>query len=580
MSNSHVILCVDDEPQILEALAPSLKRKYVVKTAPSGSVALDILRTTPVVTVIISDMCMPSMNGAQFLSASRQIVPNARRILLTGHADVPTALAAVNEGGICRFLTKPCPVEEVVETIEEAIAEYDAEVHERIVIRREAERDALRRDAPTGLASRKRLFEQLDSCPKQRRSGPCATQIVLCIELANIEELSDIYESGVTNQAMHIVAARLRGVFVAAQCLAHYRPETFVALVDVKESFEAAAQVLARRVIHVLEQPVEVDGMVLQYRVAVGIAPTSVGDDPSAVLRYAELAAREAAQSGHDPVCFYSRESRAKDDLRRQTIRALRIAITKEQLHVHYQPIVDLEQHRVYSIEALARWEHSQLGVVSPSTFIPLAEKAGLMIPLGESILSRVCADAKVLLGSLFRRVSVNVSVAQLLHRQFIHALSQSIKKGGLEPMALELEVTETVFAEDLDKVCTVLLEARALGIRLAIDDFGAGYSSLAYLSRLPVDTLKIDAVFVRDFKCGGEAIIGAALAVAKQLKIEAIVEGIETTEMLDKICGLGATKVQGYLFARPMPATMLRGWHSEVIEPLTHHLGSIPDKV
>ena len=580
MSNSHVILCVDDEPQILEALAPTLKRKYVVKTAPSGSVALDILRTTSDVTVIISDMRMPSMNGAQFLSASRQIVPNARRILLTGHADVPTALAAVNEARIWRFLTKPCSVEEVVEAIEEAIAEYDAEVRERIVMRREAERDALRHDAPTGLASRKRLFEQLDSCRQQRRSGPCATPIVLCIELANIEELSDIYESGVTNQAMHIVAARLRGVCVAAQCLAHYRPETFVALVDVKESFEAAAQVLARRVIHVLEQPVEVEGIVLQYRVAVGIAPIWVGDDPSAVLRYAELAAREGAQSGHDPVCFYSRESRAKDDLRRQTIRALRIAITKEQLHVHYQPIVDLEHHSVYSIEALARWEHSQLGVVSPGTFIPLAEKAGLMMPLGESILNRVCADAKVLLGPLFRRISVNVSVAQLLHRQFIHALSQSIKNSGLEPMALELEVTETVFAEDLDKVCAVLREARALGIRVAIDDFGAGYSSLAYLSRLPVDTLKIDAVFVRDFQCGGEAIIGAALAVAKQLKIEAIVEGIETAEMLDKICGLGATKVQGYCFARPMPATMLRDWHSQVIEPLTHHLGSIPDKV
>jgi predicted signal transduction protein with EAL and GGDEF domain len=372
----------------------------------------------------------------------------------------------------------------------------------------------------------------------------------------------------------------LRGLFVATQCLAHYRPETFVGLVDVKESFEDAAQVLARRAIHVLEQPVEVEGIVLQYRVAVGIAPISVGDDPSAVLRYAQLAAREAAQSDHNPVCVYSRESRVKDDLRRQTIRALRIAVTKEQLRVHYQPIVDLEHHRVYSIEALARWEHSQLGVVSPDIFIPLAEKAGLMMPLGESILNRVCADAKALLGPLFRRVSVNVSVAQLLHRQFIHALSQSINNGGLDPTALELEVTETVFAEDLDKACAVLREVRALGIRVAIDDFGAGYSSLAYLSRLPVDTLKIDAAFVRDFHCGGEAIIGAALAVAKQLKIEAIVEGIETAEMLDKICGLGATKVQGYFFARPMPAAMLRGWHSEVIEPLTHHLGSIPDKV
>ena len=574
MSNSHVILCVDDEPQILAGLTRTLTQKYLVKTAPSGSVALDILRTTPAVAVIISDMRMPSMNGAQFLSASRQIIPNARRILLTGHADVPTALAAVNEGGICRLLIKPCPPEEVVEAIEEAIAEYDAEVSERTAIRRIAERDALRRDAITGLASGKRLLEHLESLREQGRTADCAAEMVFCIEIANIEELSNSYEFRTTNQAMHTVIARLQGLFVSAQCLAQYRLETFIALISMKESSEAAAKALARRVIRVLEQPIEVEGMPLQYRVRVGIARMSIGgDDPPAVLRYAELAARGAAQPGHNSVCFYSQESRAKDDLRRRTIRALRIAIAKEQLDLHYQPILDLEHNRVYSVEALARWEHSRLGVVSPSTFIPLAEYADLIVPLGEWVLNQACSDAKAFLSPSFPRVSVNVSVAHILHGRFIHALSQSIEKSGLNPAALELEVTETLFAENLDKVCAVLSEARNLGISVAIDDFGAGYSSLAYLSRLPVNTLKIDAVFVRDFNRGGEAIIGAALAVAKKLKIEAIVEGIETADSLDKIRGLGATKVQGYLFARPMPAMMLTSWHSEFIEPLARHL-------
>jgi DNA-binding NarL/FixJ family response regulator len=123
MSKKHVILCVDDEPKVLEGLVPTLSQKYLVKTAPSGAAALDILRNTPTVSVIISDMRMPNMNGAQFLSASRLIAPNARRMLLTGHADIPTALAAVNEGGICRFLTKPCPLAEVIAAIEEGIAD-------------------------------------------------------------------------------------------------------------------------------------------------------------------------------------------------------------------------------------------------------------------------------------------------------------------------------------------------------------------------------------------------------------------------------------------------------------------------
>jgi EAL domain-containing protein (putative c-di-GMP-specific phosphodiesterase class I)/PleD family two-component response regulator len=575
MSKSAVILCVDDEPQILEALTPVLARKYLVKTAPSGSVALDILRISPAVTVIISDMRMPSMNGAQFLSASRQIVPHARRILLTGHADIPTALAAVNEGGICRLLTKPCPVEEIVEVIEEAIAEYDTEVCERTAIRRIAERDALSRDALTGLLSRKSLLEHLDSCREQRPTAECATEIMFCIEIANIEELSDSYGSGTTNQAMHIVVARLRGLLCFAKCLGQYRLETVVALIDLQEPSEAAAEALARRVIRVLEQPIEVDGIALQFRVRVGWTRIAIGsDDPSVVLRYAELAAREAAQPGRDSVCFYSQESRAKVDLRHQTIRALRDAITHEQLHLHYQPIVDLEHGSLYSIEALARWTDSRLGVVSPNTFIPLAEQTDLMIPLGEWVLNRACADAKASFGSIFRRLSVNVSITQLLHPRFIHGLSQCLEKSELEFAALELEVTETVFAGDLEKVCDVLSKARDLGISVAIDDFGAGYSSLAYLSRLPVDTLKIDAVFVRDFNHGGEAIIGAALAVAKTLKIDVIVEGIETADSLDKIRGLGATKAQGYLFARPMPATMLGSWHSEFLKLSARHQG------
>ncbi|MDB6086450.1 MAG: diguanylate cyclase/phosphodiesterase, partial [Gammaproteobacteria bacterium] len=370
MSDSHVILCVDDEPQVLEALMPTLTKKYLVKTAPSASVALDILRATPAVSVIISDMCMPGMNGAQFLLASRKILPDARRILLTGHPDIPTAVAAVNEGGICRFLTKPCPIESIVEAIDDAIAEYDADMAQRIAIR---------------LASRKSLLEHLD----QRRTRECPTELVFCIEIANFDEFTDSYETRTTNQAMNIVVARLRGLFPLARCLAQYRLETFVALMDLDDSAEPAAVLLARHVIRVLEQPIEVDGTALQCRVRVGVARMSIGGgDPRAVLRYAELATREAAKPGNDSVCFYSQESRVRDDLRRATIRALRVAISKDQLHLHYQPIMDLERNCVYSIEALARWEDSRLGVISPGAFIPLAEKSGLMIPLGNRVLN------------------------------------------------------------------------------------------------------------------------------------------------------------------------------------------------
>ena len=570
MSNRRVILCVDDEPQILKALAPNLSLKYLVRTARSGSAALGILRTTPTIAVIISDMRMPRMNGAEFLSASRQIVPNARRILLTGHADVATARAAVNEGGICRLLTKPCPVADIVEAVDEAIADCDAEASELAAIRRIAEQDVLRRDALTGLASRNGLIERLDSCGEPGRTDQRQGELVFWIEIANVDELAGGYESKATDQAMHIVTVRLRAIFARAQCLARYKPDTFVALMEWEGSSDAGTEALAQRAVRALERPIEIDGNVLQYRARVGVARTSIEDgDPRVVLRYAELAASEASQAGHDSVCFYSRELRARDELRRETIRALRIAIAKETLCLHYQPIIDIERNTVYSVEALARWEDAQLGVISPGTFIPLAEKAGLMVPLGEWVLKRACADARKVLGRAFRRLSVNVSVTQILHGRFIHALAHSIEHNGLEPSALVLEVTESAFAEDLEKVCAVLSEARRLGVSVAIDDFGAGYSSLAYLSRLPVDSLKIDAAFVRDFSRGGEAIIGATLAVAQKLGIEAVVEGIETRDALEQMRRLGATKIQGYFFARPMPATRLRKWHADFAVPI-----------
>jgi EAL domain-containing protein (putative c-di-GMP-specific phosphodiesterase class I) len=164
----------------------------------------------------------------------------------------------------------------------------------------------------------------------------------------------------------------------------------------------------------------------------------------------------------------------------------------------------------------------------------------------------------------VFGRVSVNISVAQILDPRFMRSVQQTIDASGIAPDALQLEVTETVFSEDIDRVCAQLSDLRLLGISVAIDDFGAGYSSLAYLARLPVDVLKIDKTFVQALDGGGAAIIGAALSVAHQLKLDVIVEGVETASQLERVRALGATKIQGFVFARPMPASELVGWHAQ----------------
>ena len=554
---------MDDEAPVLEGLALTLRRNYTVMLADSGAEALDVLRDMPDVTVIISDMRMPFMNGAQFLAASRAIAPRARRILLTGDKDPGSAISAVNEGAIFKFLSKPCPTAELHRAVEAAVADFESEMQERSAIRRLAEREVLKHDPLTGLESRESLLERLDRRTPQRGPEEGDRYIALLIDIENTEELTDAYDSKAADHALLILATRLRTTLPTAKCLARYKQNCFVALLASKEPAETLPGRAAANVVEALEQPVSLGSTVLQYRIKVGVAQTPPeGGVPRLVLRHAELALKEAKLSGRPPVYLYTQEFGEKYERRRETIRALKNAIQEETLTLLYQPIVDIERHRIYSIEALARWEHPLLGAVSPGVFIPLAEQTGLMGQLGEWVLRRACIDASHLPPDTFPRVSVNVSVAQLHDAGFLDNVSHSLAASGLAATSLELEVTESVFAEDLDKICAVLADVRRLGISVAIDDFGAGYSSLVYLSRLPVDILKVDGVFIRDFDRGGETIIGATLAMAHKLALEVVVEGVETAQAVEQVRRLGATKIQGYHYARPMPAARLSDWH------------------
>lgn len=562
---THSILCVDDEPQILEALALTLGLQYQVELAPSGKSALEFLRAMPDTAVIISDMRMPSMNGQQFLAASRKIAPKARRILLTAHADTASAILAVNEGGIFRFLTKPCAFATLLEAVEAAISDYDEDARERSAIRRIVIQDLLKQDSLTGLASRETLLQQLDLCRSDGAIGEWRAEVVFVMEILDVEELLSGYESKNADRLLRLLSAKLHEAIPEAQCLARYREATFVAVLSPKDTSDAALEWLAASIVSELERPIELDGDKILIRATVGIARIPIGEgDPRAALRHAELAARDAKRHGSDRVRLFSLDSIIKNERRRETILALRGAVSQRQITVHYQPIIDIENNRVYSLEALARWQHPHLGFVPPSIFIPLAEETGLIAPLGEWLLNRICDDAHILSGLQFPRVSINISLVQLLDSRFMYCLNEALERSGIEPSALELELTETVFAEDLDRVCKLLSEVRRLGISVALDDFGAGYSSLAYLARLPVDVLKIDRSFVQQFDRGGEAIIGAALSVARTLKIEVIVEGIESALELERLRRLGATKVQGFYFAHALPVEKLRSWHEQ----------------
>ncbi|MGA2710094.1 MAG: EAL domain-containing protein [Steroidobacteraceae bacterium] len=558
------ILCVDDDRDILDAIAPHLHPSYLVELATSGAEGLRLLRQYPDIAVIVSDLRMPGMDGSKFLAASRALAPDARRILLTGCDDMSAAIAAVNDGQICRFLTKPCAPRTFLAGIEFALSEYRSEMANRSAIRQFTARHVLGEDRVTGLASRERLLETLGSLIDERNLGREAVGTVYLLHIHFVPPFAENVDSAAVDEWIRAIAEQLTRKALGANCIARWDKNVFAVFDDLPAS---APEALYRRGQDLADSATsswEIGSVYVTTEISVGIVAIAAGMiEPQVVMRHAELAEQEARGNSGAKVALYTAETGAKAEYQRDVIRSLRKAITDGELELHYQPIVDINTHTVHSVEALARWSHPRYGKIPPTVFIPLAEAAGLIISLGAWVLRQACSDARALLDLGFPRIALNVSIMQLLDTGFLYSLYIALEDSGLPPAALEIEVTESVFAQDLDRVRSILLDIRKLGVCVAIDDFGTGYSSLSYLNQLPVNLVKIDGAFIRDFERGGEAILGATIDVAHKLHLETIVEGVETPTMLAQARSVGAILIQGYHFARPMPLAALAEWHA-----------------
>jgi diguanylate cyclase len=532
-----------------------------VLTAGSGAEALQMLAVEPV-QLVISDMRMPGMDGAKFLAQARVILPEARRILLTGQSDMQAAISAVNEGRVFRFLTKPCPPPQLLTAINAALEDRRSDLLERSAIRRTAEERVEGRDLLTGLASRDGLIKHLEfiASADDPESTPFLTIFFLSIDAS--ENLGAAGDAGWSDTLQNSVARNLQGLFPEAQSIARWAPDQFVVAtpdgtVD-GDGVAASGDSLIATLVESLQQ--EHSG--LQLRVSLGAARWPFdSEQPRTVVGYAEMAMREARRSGGRNCCVYRHEWRDKLHHRLKLLGALRKTIDNDLLHLHYQPIVDVECMQVRAMECLARWEDPRLGNVPPGTFISLAEESGLMPPLGQIILRRACVEGRLLLGERCPLLAVNVSVLQLMQPDYLTQLDATLEACHFNPEQLELEITESVFAQEAERVVQILRELRARGIRIAIDDFGTGYSSLAYLQRFPVTSLKVDRAFVQSLATGGDSIISAALSIGRSRGIDIIIEGVETSAMLQQVRQLGATLIQGYLIARPMSVAACTTW-------------------
>jgi predicted signal transduction protein with EAL and GGDEF domain len=322
----------------------------------------------------------------------------------------------------------------------------------------------------------------------------------------------------------------------------------------------AAAAVAADRVLQAVSAEFAISGHSLTITCSIGVSIfPEHGADGETLIKNAGAAMRSAKEAGRNLVRFFTNEMNHQAAERLALESGMRAALDRNEIFLVYQPQMEVTTGRITGLEALIRWKHSELGLVSPDRFIPIAEDSGLILRIGEWVLRTACAQAKAWYddGLCAVPVAVNVSAVQFRQENFCALVRRVLQETGLAPKYLELELTETLLLSNVDRIFSVLQELRGMGLKLSIDDFGTGYSSLSYLKQFPVNKLKIDRSFIRDLprNSGDAAITTAIISMAKSLDLKVIAEGVETEEQLTFLRAHQCDEIQGYCFSKPITA-------------------------
>jgi len=447
-----------------------------------------------------------------------------------------------------------------------AIAGQAAVALEHARLYADAERRATH-DPLTGLPNRALLEDRLGrATATSRRDGRPAA--LLALDLDGFKDVNDTLGHEAGDDLLRQVAGRLRGALRASDTAARPGGDEFAALLP--DTDEAGALAVARALGAALEPAFRVAGRRVHIRASVGVALAPAhGDDPATLLRHADVALY-AAKRGHLAHAVYTSEEDAHSPDRLALAGDLRAAIAGGDLTLHYQPKLDLATGRVRGVEALVRWTHPTLGPLPPDQFIPLAERTGLIGALTRWALGAALRQCRAWRDAgLDLTVAVNLSMWDLRDAGLPDTVAALLRAHGVPPACLRLELTESAVMGDAARALEVLARLRTLGARLAVDDFGTGYSSLAYLTRLPVDELKIDRSFVRDLAREGEGagtatLVASVVGLAHNLGLTVVAEGMEDAETLAVLTRLGCDVAQGYYVSRPLPAPELERWLRE----------------
>ena len=406
-------------------------------------------------------------------------------------------------------------------------------------------------DPLTGLSNRKTFTDALaEAITRMHRDR---THIaVLCVDIDKFKDINEAADHSGGDQVLRDIGGRIRATLREGDLIARLGADEFgIALVDTTNLGDVMA--FMNRLVEALRRPLQVAGkeMLITTSVGIALAPAD-GDTAATVLRHAGIALARAKGDGGQRMCFFEQSMDKALQRRRMVEHELRLALGREEFEVVYQPQYDLATERQCGSEALIRWQHPVHGKIAPGHFISVAEDTGLIVPLGEWVLRRACSDAVKWPEPLF--VSVNLSPAQFRDGDVAETVAQILKETGMPPDRLELEITENLLINDTEEVLSKLNRLRQLGVAIAMDDFGTGFSSLSYLARFPFSKIKIDRQFIRNMTHDPamKAIVKTIIALGKSLDVTITAEGVETEEQAAMLREFGCPQVQGFLYGYP----------------------------